>query len=102
MNLDEEEAKTYAKIFCCKIGAFSFKYLGVPLHFEKLMREDIQPIVDKIIARISECKGRLLSYGARLFLIKAFLASIPIYSMLVIKFPKWIIDAINSQMINFF
>jgi hypothetical protein len=27
INLDEEEAQVYAKKFCCKIGAFSFKYL---------------------------------------------------------------------------
>jgi hypothetical protein len=35
MNLDEEETLQYAKIFWCKIGEFSFKYLGVPLHHKK-------------------------------------------------------------------
>jgi hypothetical protein len=48
----EEETNAYARIFCCKLGAFPFKYLGVPLHHDKLKREDIQPIVDKVIARI--------------------------------------------------
>jgi hypothetical protein len=32
VNLEEEETQEYAKIFCCKIGAFPFRYLGVPLH----------------------------------------------------------------------
>jgi hypothetical protein len=32
----------------CKVGKFSFKYLGVPLHYEKLRREDFQSIVDRI------------------------------------------------------
>jgi hypothetical protein len=41
------------QIFCCKLGALSFKYLGIPLHYEKLRREDIQPVVDKIIKRIA-------------------------------------------------
>jgi hypothetical protein len=68
--------------------SFPFKYLGVPLHYEKLRREDIQYIVDKIIKRIAGWKGRLMSYGARLLLLKACLASIPIYLMFVIKFPK--------------
>jgi hypothetical protein len=54
---------------CCKIGAFPFKYLGVPLYHDKLKREDIQPIVDKTINRIPGLKGKLLSYSARLILL---------------------------------
>jgi hypothetical protein len=88
--------------FCCKVGSFPFKYLGVPLHYEKLRREDIQPIMDKVINRIPGWKGRLLSYGSRLVLLTACLASIPIYLISLIKFPKWAIEAINSQIANFF
>jgi hypothetical protein len=84
------------------VESFPFKYLGVPLHYEKLRREDIQPIVDKVIHRIPGWKGRLLSYGAGLVLLKACLASITIYLMSLIKFPKWAIEAINAQMANFF
>jgi hypothetical protein len=76
--------------------------LGVPLHHEKLKKEDIQPVVDKIILRIPGWKGKLLSYSARLTLLKACLASIPIYLMTVIKFPKWAIKIINSHMSKFF
>jgi hypothetical protein len=94
--LEEEEIHDYARIFCCKIGSFPFKYLGVPLYFEKLRREDLQPIVDKVMKRIAGWKGRLLSYGARLTLLKACLASIPIYLMSIIKFPNWAIKAINT------
>jgi hypothetical protein len=35
-------------------------------------------------------------------LLKAGLASIPIYLMSLIKFPKWAIETINSQMAIFF
>jgi hypothetical protein len=41
MNLDEEETEAYSKLFGCKIGTFSFIYLGVSLHYEKPRREDI-------------------------------------------------------------
>jgi hypothetical protein len=102
INLGEEEKQAYKKIFCCRLGSFPFKYLGVPLHYEKIRREGIQPIVDKIIKRIAGYKGKLLSYGARLTLLRACLASIPIYLMSIIKFPKWAIKAINTQMANFF
>jgi hypothetical protein len=102
VNLDEEEVQEYAKMFCCKIGGFPFKYLGIPLHHDKLKREDIQPIVDTTIRRIPRWVGRLLSYADRLTLLKACLASILIYLMSVIKFSKWAIEAINSHMANFF
>jgi hypothetical protein len=95
INLDEDESANYARIFCCKLGSFPFKYIGVHLHYEKLRREDIQHIVDKIIKRIVGWKGRLLSYGARITFLKACLASIPIYMMYAIKFPKWVVEAIN-------
>jgi hypothetical protein len=62
--------------------------MGVPLHFEKLRREDIQPIADKVINRVLGWKRRLLSYGARLVLLRACLTIIPIYLMSLIKFPK--------------
>jgi hypothetical protein len=101
VNLDEDESHRYAQIFCCKFGSFPFKYLGVPLHYDKLRREDTQPIVGKIIKRIEGWKGILLSYGARLTLLKACLASITVYLMSVIKYPKWAIKDINSQMAIF-
>jgi hypothetical protein len=44
----------------------------------------------------------LLSYGTRLALLKACVAGIPIYLLSVIKFPKWAIEVINSQIANFF
>jgi hypothetical protein len=93
VNLEEENIQTYAKIFCCKIGTFPFKYLGVPLQYDMLRTEDIQPVVNKIINRIPGWIAKLLSYGARITLLKAYVASILIYLMYVIKFPKWFIEA---------
>ena len=58
-------------------------------------------MIDKIIKRISGWKGRLLSYAGRLTLLKACLASIPIYLMSIIKFPKWAVNMINSHMARF-
>jgi hypothetical protein len=102
VNLEEGETHQYAKIFCCKLGSFPFKYLGVPLHHDKLRRQDIQHVVDKVINRIRGWQGRLKSYAARLALLKVCLASIPVYLMSVIRFSKWAIEMINSQMANFF
>lgn len=102
LGLGENESNMFARLFGCKRSGFPINYLGVPLHHSKLRTEDIQPIVDKIIKRIAGWRGRHLSYGGRLTLIKACLASIPTYLMSIIKFPKWAIENINTQMANFF
>jgi hypothetical protein len=53
LGLSEEESNNFARLFGCKISNFPIKYLGIPLHYSKLISEDIQPIVDKIVKRIA-------------------------------------------------
>jgi hypothetical protein len=53
IGLDEDSTNAVAKSLCCKISAFPIKYLGVPLHYTKLRRVDLQPVIDKIIKRIA-------------------------------------------------
>jgi len=53
IGLEEERENDMAKIFYCKKGQLSFKYLGVPLHHSRLRRGDIQPMVNKVIKRIA-------------------------------------------------
>src|SRR3954470_7154885 len=100
INLAEDELTPFFSCLGCSQGKFHIKYLGVPLHFEKLSKEDIQPLIDKILKRIAGWRGKLLSYRGRLILIQACLASIPIYLLSFFKFPKWAIELINSQMAN--
>lgn len=72
------------------------------MHYDKLKREDIQPIIDRIIKGISGWLGRYLTYKGKIILLCACVISIHAYLMSVIKFPKWAINAINSQMAHFF
>jgi hypothetical protein len=82
----------------CPIGQFPHKYLGVSIHFDKLKREDLQPVIDKLVKKVVGWRGRLLAYSSRLVLIKTCLASISIYLLSFIKFSKWTIKLIESQM----
>jgi len=101
IGMSEDEANEFAKIFCCNKNEFLIKYLGVPLHYSKLKRVDLQPVIDKIIKRIARWRVRLMSYVGRLTLLRACLSSIPIYLLSIIKFPRWVIDMINSHMGHF-
>jgi hypothetical protein len=66
MNLELEDSHDISHLLSCPMGSLPFKYLGVTLHFEKLKREDIQPLMDKLIKRIAGWRVRLLAYSSRL------------------------------------
>jgi mannosylglycoprotein endo-beta-mannosidase len=100
LNLDPDTAHSLAHILCCPLGSFPLKYLGIPLHYDNLSREDIQPLVDKILKKIAGWRGKLLSLAARATMIKTCLSSIPVYLLSFIKFPKWPIKILNTQMAN--
>jgi hypothetical protein len=95
IKVEEQDAQL---VLCCKLGKFPLKYLGVPLHYTNLRKEDIQPIVDKLLKKASGWRGRLLNHAAKLELVRSVLANIPLYLLSVIKFSKWAITLINSQM----
>jgi hypothetical protein len=58
-----EDILEFAEIFE-PVGALPIKYLGIPLHYHKLKREDLQPLIDKIIKRIvggeANCSSKLV------------------------------------------
>jgi hypothetical protein len=78
MNLDECTVHGIGHVLNCPIGSLPFKYLGVPIYFEKLKREDVQPLVDKLVKRIAGWRDKLLAYNSRLVLIKTKCASITV------------------------
>jgi hypothetical protein len=41
INLDEMEANQYTEVFGCKVGTFPYRYLGIPLHFDKLKSDEV-------------------------------------------------------------
>ena len=69
MNVNEQEREGMVEILGCPEGTFPINYLGIPLHYEKLKREDIQPLIDKILKRIAGWRG-----AGRIVLIKTCLA----------------------------
>jgi hypothetical protein len=52
INISVEESQEYAQSLSCKLGCFPIKYLGAPLHYRRLRKEDLQPVIDKIIKKL--------------------------------------------------
>jgi hypothetical protein len=97
LHLEEDMVHEIGHSLSCCLRSLPFKYLGVPLYFEKLRREDVQPLVDMLVKRMAGWRGRLLAYSSRLTLIKSCLASVHVYLLSIIKFPKWAIKLIETQ-----
>jgi hypothetical protein len=100
INVEVEECNTFLETFGCVLGSFPIKYLGIPLHYDKLKSEDLQPLIDSLLSRLAGWRGKLLSSAAKRELVRSVLASIPIYLLFFFKFPKWALKLINTQLAN--
>lgn len=82
--------------FNCPIKNFPCTYLGLPLHLRKLGRVEVQPLVEKVAARLPTWKGRFLNKCGRLRLVNAVLTSIPVHFLSVFVLKKWAIRKIDK------
>jgi hypothetical protein len=69
INIEVDELQPFVDMFQCEVGSFPVKYLGLPLHFNKLRREEIQPLIESLLRRITGWRGILLSTIAKRVLI---------------------------------
>jgi hypothetical protein len=61
----------------------------------KLRKIDVQPLIDKIGARLPGWKGRFLSTARRETLVKTVLSAQPIYHLTAFPEQKWLIKRID-------
>jgi len=91
----KEKNKEYTELFVCNEGALIFKYLGIPMHFHKLMKKDWVHIEECFQKKLSSWKGKLLPAGGRLVLINSVLSNLPIFMMSFLPIPKGIIKKLD-------
>jgi hypothetical protein len=78
------------------ISSFPCKYLGLPLHFKKPLRQMTQLIIQKVINRMPGWQNEYLTYPGRELLIKSVLSAIPTYFMIAFKMLKWAYNRIDK------
>lgn len=57
------------------------KYLGVPLHHQRVSRTTYNNILEKASSRLSNWKAKNLSFAGRVTLTKSVLSALPSYVM---------------------
>lgn len=92
----DQEIGLIQEILSCQIAEFPITYLGMPLSTERIRKEHIQPVVDKVRKRVPTWKVGLLHKSGRLSLVKSTMVAIPIYPLISLKLPQWAIQAIEK------
>jgi hypothetical protein len=71
------------------LSDFPCTYLGLPLHYKKLPKATLQPLLQRIGNRLPGWKRNLISYPGRELLVKTVLSAMPTHFLTVYKLPKW-------------
>jgi hypothetical protein len=71
------------------ISSFPCIYLGLPLHFKKLPKTAVIPLIKRVGNRLSGWKKNLLAYPRREVLVKMVLSAMPTHFLTVYKLLKW-------------
>ncbi|KAJ3676138.1 hypothetical protein LUZ60_003550 [Juncus effusus] len=93
--IPEEHLVVIKNILKCEVESLPIRYLGIPLTIKKPKKLAFMPLIKAVQERISSWKGRFLSIGGRITLIKATLGSLALHLMQVIHLPKWCINELN-------
>lgn len=82
-------------------GRLPFTYLGVPIFKGKPKKSHLQPIADKIKAKLAAWKGSLLSIMGRALPVKSIAQSMMIYSFHVYVWPVALLKLVDQWLRNF-
>ncbi|XP_019241757.1 PREDICTED: uncharacterized protein LOC109221761 [Nicotiana attenuata] len=77
-------------------GDLPVRYLGAPLSTKRISIAQCQPLIEKIVGRITSWTAKFLSYAGRIQLIKSVLFSIQTYWAQIFVLPKKIKKLIEA------
>ncbi|GKV32990.1 hypothetical protein SLEP1_g41549 [Rubroshorea leprosula] len=101
LNVSDEWKSKIAHILHCKQGAFPCRYLGVPIGSNNKSIALWKPLIKTFEKKLSQWKGRFLSFGGRITLLNAVLTSLPVFSMSVHLLPRGLILSLDKIRRNF-
>ncbi|KAF1892117.1 hypothetical protein Lal_00036473 [Lupinus albus] len=98
---DARRIQKLSEILGFNAGSLPFNYLGVPLFKGKPGRIHLQPIVDRIIAKLATWKGLSLSIMGMVELVKSVIHSMLAFSFHIYAWPASLIKILDSSIMNF-
>ncbi|XP_073355220.1 uncharacterized protein [Aegilops tauschii subsp. strangulata] len=65
-------------------------FLGLPLSLRKVRKAELQPLLDKILARLAAWKFKLFTAVGRLVLLNSVISALAVYWLSVHQLPAWV------------
>jgi hypothetical protein len=53
----KDEEDNYRNIFGCEVGSLPFKYLGIPIHYRRLLNKEWKPVEDRFERKLASWLG---------------------------------------------
>lgn len=80
------------ELFDCQVANLPVKYLGLPLGARFKSKAVWEPVVERVQKRLASWKGKFLSKGGKLVLMKSVISSMPLYFLSLVQAPTSIIQ----------
>lgn len=96
ISCDARVAHECCGILQCTPGSFLCNYLGLPISNKKLKKGDLLQWIEKIADRLPSWKASLLNLAGRTTLVWFVLSTIPVYLLIAMNVPKWVIKSIDK------
>lgn len=91
-----QDTTQLSMVLGCKVSEFPFTYLGLPLSNKRLPKAAYLPLIHKLNSRLAGWAAKHLSIVGRIVLLNAVLSALPLYFMMVLRLPKWVITQIDK------
>ncbi|GAU25788.1 hypothetical protein TSUD_222460 [Trifolium subterraneum] len=100
-SISAARANRIADMLGFSIGTLPFTYLGVPIFKGKPKVCHLQPIADRIKAKLAAWKASLLSMAGRVQIVKSIIHGMLIYSFMIYAWPISLLKDVDRWIRNF-
>ncbi|OMO92659.1 reverse transcriptase [Corchorus olitorius] len=100
-NVPIDKARSLSRSCGIPLASELGTYLGVPIIHGRVSKVTYKHVIDKVLRRLDNWKGKVLNYAGRKTLIQSTLNSLPIYTMQTAMLPVSVCDRLDQCNRNF-
>jgi hypothetical protein len=102
IRCDATKRAVVQQLLPCELSDFPCRYLGLPLSLKKLTKDQVQPIIDRIVDQLPGWKADLLTKPGRKVLVQFVMTGMLIYLAMAIDLLDWALKVIDKFKQGFF